>query len=359
MSNASNRGLSRRRVLRGTMAASTATLAAPMIARAQAKEIRILFPGGTWKDFFHQVFAEPFAKQKNIEFVYRLGLSHEPMVLAQRRNPQWDIIHQSQSRSTWLGSQGLLREWSKARIPNTAKVHPSFVYDYNVGKIHTPYGLCVNTKRIRKPITSWNDLWDPEFKGKVAFPAWPWMGEEVFHALNTMFGGTAENIDPAVAKVKDMFRSNQAKVINNVEHTRQLLVAEEVWICPYFGARTEQAAAAGAPVEFVMPKEGGLSWIWNTPVIANRPGGSIALAEEFMNTTLDAEKQLAFAKLTLYPPTNIDAMNNLPADMAKLRIPMAEIDAIGKLQRQTDYLALFSYRDQHVERFNKEVIGGG
>ena len=41
----------------------------------------------------------------------------------------------------------------------------------------------------------------------------------------------------------------------------QLLVAEEMWICPYFGARTEQAAAAGAPVEFVIPKEGGISWI--------------------------------------------------------------------------------------------------
>jgi len=317
---------SRRRVLAVGIAAAGTALAAPMIARAQAKEIRILFPGGTWKDFFHQVFAEPFARQKNVEFVYRLGLSHEPMILAQRRNPQWDIVHQSQSRSTWLGSQGLLR---------------------------------VNTKRIKKPITSWLDLWDPEFKGKVAFPAWPWMGEEVFHALNTLFGGTAENIDPGVAKVKDMFRANQAKIINNVEHTRQLLIAEEVWICPYFGARTEQAAAAGAPVEFVMPKEGGLSWIWNTPIIANRPGGSIALAEEFLNTTLEAEKQLAFSKLTLYPPTNIDAMNNLPADMAKLRIPMAEIDAIGKLQRQTDYLALFSYRDQHVERFNKEVVSGG
>lgn len=350
---------SRRRLVAGGIAAAGTALAAPMIARAAAKELRVLFPGGTWRDFFHKVFAEPFATQKGVEIVYRLGLSHEPMVMAQRRNPQWDIIHQSQSRSTWLGSQGLVREWKKERIPNIAKIHPSFVYDFNVGKVHTPYGICVNTKRIKKPITSWLDLWDPEFKGKVAFPAWPWMGEEVFHALNTLFGGTAENIDPGVGKVKEMFRANQAKIINNVEHTRQLLVSEEVWICPYFGARTEQAAAAGAPVEFVMPKEGGLSWIWNTSLIANRPQDSIALAEEFVNSTLDAERQLAFSKLTLYPPTNLDAMNNLPADMAKLRIPTEEVDRIGKLQRQTDYLALFSYRDQHVERFNKEVLASG
>ena len=58
-----------------------------------------------------------------------------------------------------------------------------------------------------------------------------------------------------------------------------------MWICPYFGARTEQAEASGAPVEFVIPKEGGISWIWNTSIIANRPKESIALAEEFVNTT--------------------------------------------------------------------------
>ena len=359
MSISSTRNPSRRRVLRGALAAGATPIVAPMIARAAAKELRVLFPGGTWRDFFHQTFAEPFAKQKGVEFVYRLGLSHEPMVMAQRRNPQWDIIHQAQSRSTWLGSQGLVREWKKERIPNIAKVHPSFIYEFDVGKVHTPYGICVNTKRIKKPITSWLDLWDPEFKGKVGFPAWPWVGEEVFHALNVMFGGGADNIDAGIDKVKDLFRSNQVKLINNVEHTRQLLVAEEIWICPYFGARTEQAAAGGAPVEFVMPKEGGLSWIWNTPIVAGRPQDSITLAEEFLNTTLDAEKQLAFSRLTLYPPTNLEAMQNLPADMAKLRIPMDEAERIGKLQRQTDYLALFSYRDQYVERWNKEVLASG
>jgi putative spermidine/putrescine transport system substrate-binding protein len=347
----------RRNILRGASAAST-LLVAPNIARAQAKELRVLIAGGSWRDFFHQTFSEPFAKAKNVEITYRLGLSFEPMIMAQRRSPQWDIIHQSQSRSTWLGSLGILREWDPAKVPNVNKVHKAFRYEFNVGKIHTPYGICVNTKEIKKPITSWNDLWDPAFKGKVAFPAWPWMGEEVFHALNVMFGGTAENIDPGIARLKALFKENQAKVINNVEHTRQLLVAGEVWICPYFGARTEQAAAAGAPVEFVMPNEGGLSWIWNTSLIAGRPGASQALAEEFVNTTLDAEKQLQFARLTSYPPTNIDAMNNIPADLAKLRIPMAEIEKIGELQRRTDYLALFSYRDQHVERWNKEVLAG-
>jgi spermidine/putrescine-binding protein len=349
----SRRGLMRAGVTLAGAAAAT-RLSAP--ALAQARELRILIAGGSWRDFFHETFAQPFARQKGIELTYRLGLSFEPMIMAQRRSPQWDVIHQNQNRSSALGAMGLLRPWTQERIPNIAKIHESFRYEFNVGKTHTPYGLCVNTRRIRKPIDSWAALWDPEFRGKVAFPAWNWVGDEVFHAINLTLGGNSENIDPGIAKFKELFRDNQAKLINNVEHTRQLLVAEEVWICPYFGARTEQAAAAGAPVEFVLPKEGGLSWIWNTTLVAGRPAASMALAEEFVNFTLDGEKQIDFARRTGYPPTHVDAMRNLPADLARLRMSEADIQGLGRIQRQFDYNTQFAYRDVHTERWNREVL---
>jgi putative spermidine/putrescine transport system substrate-binding protein len=326
---------------------------------AAARELRILIAGGSWRDWFHETFAQPFAQAKGIELTYRLGLTFEPLVMAQRRSPQWDIIHQSQNRASALGAMGLLKPWTADRIPNVAKIHESFRYEYIVGKIHTPYGLCVNTRHIRTPVDSWAALWDPAARGKVGFPAWNWVGDEVFYAINSTVGGTIENIDPGIARLKELFRTNQAKVVNNVEHARQLLLADEIWIMPHFGARTEQAAAAGAPVQFVIPKEGGLSWIFNTSIIGGRPQDSIALAEEFVNTTLDAEKQIQFARLTGYPPTNVEAMRNLPNDLARLRISDADLQALGRLQRDFDYMALFAYRDQHVERWNREVIASG
>lgn len=353
---------SRRQVLaQGLRLGAGAFASGVMINRASAaaRELRILIAGGSWRDWFHETFAQPFAQAKGIELTYRLGLTFEPMVMAQRRSPQWDVIHQNQNTSSALGGMGLLRPWTADRIPNVAKIHESFRYEFLVGKVHTPYGLCFNTRQIRTPVNSWTAMWDPALRGKVGFPAWNWIGNEVFYAINQTLGGTTENIDPGIARFKELFRSNQAKVVNNVEHARQLLLADEVWIMPHFGARTEQAAAAGAPVEFVIPREGGLSWIFNTSLIGGRPQDSMTLAEEFVNTTLDAEKQLRFARLTGYPPTNVDAMSNLPADLAKLRMTDAEVQALGRLQREFDYNALFAYRDQHVERWNREVIAGG
>jgi putative spermidine/putrescine transport system substrate-binding protein len=351
-------GLSRRGLLKAGLALASGTALAGLssIEAKAANDLRIMMAGGSWKDWVSKVFAEPFAKENGIEIVWKLGLSQEPIVMAQQRRPQWDLIHTGQTRAGQLGAMGLYVPWTEETVPNLDKIHPAFRYEFLAGKCHTPYGLCVNTKQIKRPITSWTDLWDPEFKGRVAFPAWGWIGDEVFHAINIAFGGTSDNIEPGVEKFKELFSKNNCRIINNVEHTRQLLEAQEIWLCPYFGARTEQAAAAGAPVEFMIPKEGGLSWIWNTGIIANRPKDSIELSQKFVGTTLDAEKQIEFARLTGYPPTNMEAMKNLPPDLKKLELSDSEVELLGKLQRQADFMTMFAYRDQYAERWNKEVL---
>lgn len=345
----------RRAVLQSILAAGVGGLSS-RTAQAAATELRFLFAGGTWKDWFDQTFVTPFSKDHGTKIEWKTGLGFEPLVLAQRNRPQWDLIHESQTTSSQIGSVGALVEWKPEAIPNIANIHPSFRYKYLVGKIHTPYGIVWNSKKITRPITSWWDLWDPAFAGKVAFPAWVWTGEDMFHAINVLSGGTPQNIDPGVAKLSALFKANKAQVINNVEHTQQVLLSEDVWICPLFGARAEKAKQAGATVDFVLPKEGGLSWIWNTSIIAGRPADSIALAEQFVNTTLEPERQIAFARLTGYPPTNIETIKNLPPDLRHLTVSDADLTAIGELQRKFDYLAQFEFRDRNQERWQKEVL---
>ncbi len=356
------RQLDRRQFLTHTagMGAGAAAMAAlgGGSAQAAANELRILFAGGTWQKWFNDTFGKPFEASSGAKIIWKMGLGFEPLVIAQRRRPQWDLIHQNQNTSSQLGALDAVAEWKEENIPNLKDVHPAFRYPFLAGKIHTPYGLAVNTKRIKRPITKWADLWDPEFAGKVAFPKWVWMGQEVFHAINQLNGGTPDNVGPGIGKLKDLYKTNKAQTINNVEHTHQMLLEEEVWICPHFGARTEKAAKAGAPVEFVIPEEGGLSFIFNTSIVNNRPKDSMELAHKFVNSTLDPENQIAFSRLTGYPPTNRQAMSNLPADMKKLEMSDDDVAKFGKIQRNFDYLAMFAFRDQIKARWDKEVIGG-
>jgi spermidine/putrescine-binding protein len=357
MSNTRIAGPNRRRLLQAGAAALAGAAFLPHAARAAARELRIIMAGGSWKDFVDKIFGQPFAQANHVEIVWKTGLSQEPLIMAQRARPQWDLIHSSQGRAGQLGAMGLYRSWNAERIPNLNQIHPLFRHEFLAGKCHTPYGLCVNTSKIKQPVDSWLALWDPAYKGRIAFPAWSWIGDEVFMAINIALGGDSKNIDPGIRKFKELFQQNGCKVANNVEHTRQLLDAQEIWLCPFFDARTAQAAAAGTPVEFVIPKEGGISWIWNTALIANRPNDSQLLAEKFVDTTLDAQRQIEFARLTGYPPTNMEAMKNLPPDLQKLRLSDDQVKLLNQLQAKVDYVTVFANRDQYAERWNKEVLG--
>lgn len=348
--------ISRRTLLSGTAALAASATLTRGSAEAAAKELHIMMAGGSWKDYVDKTFVASFAKANNVEVIWKLGLSMEPIIMAQQRNPQWDLVHTGQTRAEQLGAMKLYLPWTQDKMPNLAKVHPSFKYEHLAGKCHTPYGLLVNTKEIKDEITSWFDLWNPKYKGKVGFPAWNWVGDEVFYAINGVLGGTPEKTDVGIAKFKELFAQNDCKFINNVEHTRQMVEAGEVWLCPNFGARVEQIAAGGTPVEFRIPKEGGISWIWNTALVANRPPDSIDLSQRYLDTTLDAEKQIEFARLTGYPPTNVEAMKNLPPDLKKLYISDSDLELLGKLERQADFMAQFAFRDQNSERWAKEVV---
>ena len=193
-------------------------LTAPRLSAAAASELRILFPGGSWQEWFNGTFVKPFEQSAKAQTVWKLGLSFEPLVIAQRRRPQWDLIHENQNTSSQLGAMNAVVEWTEERIPNLKQIHPAFRYPYLAGKTHTPYGLAVNTKRIKKPVTRWADLWDPAFDGKVAFPSWDWMGQEVFHAINQLEGGAPDNVDPGITKLKDLYK--QHKAVTTTSSTR-------------------------------------------------------------------------------------------------------------------------------------------
>ncbi len=329
-------------------------------AKAQAKELRILMAGGTWKDWVNGSVVEPFVKEKKAEVVWRLGLTHEPMVMAQRRNPQWDLIHINQNRSTQLGAMNLLMPFAEDRLPNLKKIHPSFRYEFIAGKVHTPYGMAVNTKQITKPVDSWLALWDPAYKGKVAFPAWNWVGDEVFHAINGALGGS-------VGKHRSRHRQVQGTVQGEQLQDHQQCRAHAAnddrgrsLDVPAF-RRPHRAHQAGRRAGRIRHAQGRRPELGVEHGHHRQPAESRRSISPTSSSTmsLSAESQVDFCRKHGYPPTNMELMANLPADLKKLEFTKAQLEGMGKLQRAFDYVTQFAYRDQHAERWNKEVLAPG
>lgn len=355
--------MKRREFIRAVMIASGAAAAGGLnlgLARralASGVTLNFLFAGGTWKKFFEKTFTHPFAQANDCRIVISAGDSASQVVRvrAEKNNPSFDFIHLQQINAMQLGTIGLLEEWTEENIPNLKDIHPAFKNPYHAGKIVAPYGLSFNTEKSPKEVSSWLDLWDPAFKGKVGIPKWPWVGETWFHAVNKVLGGSEDNIDPGIKKCRELVKNNKAVILDSVEHTKNLFVSGEIWIAPYYTARTNQAIKAGAPLKFVYPKEGGLGWYFATAIIKGRPKPNLEMSYKFANYTLDPKKQLEFSMLCGYPPTNIKTMEMIPNDRRDLFLSAADMDNLGKIK--IDYVKMLKISDKAGERWNKEVLG--
>jgi putative spermidine/putrescine transport system substrate-binding protein len=359
-------GTNRRDFLKATLGAAGAAAACagglhlltPRDASAAKVTLNFLFAGGTWKKWFEDSLTTPFSKEFGCDINISAGESAAQMVRvrAEKDSPTFDFIHIQQNAAMQLGSIGLLEEWTEDKIPNVKDVHPAFKNPYHAGKVVAPYGIAFNAKTAPKKVTSWLDLWDPAFKGRVGIPKWPWVGETWFHAVNKVLGGTEENVTPGIEKCRQLMRENKGIIIDSVEHAKNLFVSGEIWIAPYYTARTKQAVDAGAPLEFVFPKEGGLGWYFATAMIKGRPKESRDMGFKFANYTLDPKKQLDFSLLCGYPPTNVKAMALIPKErQADLLLTPEQMDNLAKIQ--LDYVKMLEVSDKAGERWNKEVLG--
>lgn len=352
--------ISRRELLRWTAAGALGGLAAGLMDRPApalaAGELDFLFPGGTWKEYFERIYTTPFAKAKGVQVVFSVGDVAQQMsrVIAERQSERFDLFHVHQYLAAQLADLDLVVPPDPRIVTNLNDVDPAFRFPTFVGKVLAPFGLTYNVKKSAKKVTSWKDLWDPAFAGRVAIPKWDWVGNTWFYAVNRVWGGTEENVDAGMAKCRDLVKKSRAIIMNNVEHGLNLFQTEEILIAPYYTARTEQAKQAGAPVEFVFPEEGGLNWAFNVVIIKGRSATQTSLAQEFLNTTIDPVKNAQFGILTGYPPTNRKAIALLPKNSNVLLTP-AQVANLGKLR--FDVKTMLLKRDNHAERWNKEVLG--
>lgn len=200
----------------------------------------------------------------------------------------------------WLISKmaglGYLEKLDLTRLGNF-EAHAGSVYKdpvYDPGNAHSlPWqsgitGIGYNPKLTGRPITSFEDLFDPAFAGKVG------MFKEMRDTMNLTLLGLG--IDPAGATIDDA-EAAQAKLLEQRDQgiVRQYygneyadaLVREDVWLTMAWSGDVFQLQFDKPELEFVVPEEGGILWVDNMAI----PNGAEAPidAMEFMDFVYDPE----------------------------------------------------------------------
>jgi spermidine/putrescine transport system substrate-binding protein len=203
--------------------------------------------------------------QENDAFLGRINPS-----LKAGQDPGWDLIVITDGGSVEkLIRQNFLIELDHSKLPNFAKNAAPSVKNpsYDPGNKFTIawqsglVGLAYNPKLTKREITSWQDLKDPAFKGKITM-----FGDDTDFPTSVMIG---MGIDPTTSTEEDWKRAaEEAKKLRPQlrEFVDNAGMAEglssgNAWISQAYSGDIYQLNNSGSPdIRFVVPKEGATYW---------------------------------------------------------------------------------------------------
>ena len=341
-----------RRALLARMAGLVAVAEAGLLNQAFAAErFNWASTGGTWGETIKKAFIDTpgWPAKTGLEPVNTAQLETVSIskIIASKSNPPYDVSNNGPAEAVQLRDAGMALDYDLSLIPNWKDIPPQAkVGNYFGSFTIMSMGLAWNTKEAKKP-TSFRDLWDRKYKGRIGVPAYGWYGQYWLHALNKTLGGNEDNISPAMRAVADLVKQNDPIMIENAGHGMNLLEKGEIVMAPYFSGRVVALQEKGVPV--------GFEYVDGTLAVGQ--GFVIVKGTQFakqasmlVNNTLDPELQLIFAKFSKYPPSN--ARSKLPDDLKNVAIPAGGLDRAATL----DYSKVAKNQAAYLERWNKEVL---
>jgi putative spermidine/putrescine transport system substrate-binding protein len=263
----------------------------------------------TWgfsEDFFNNDVYAPFEKEHNVKIVTETGNNAERLNKIRQGNSDVDIMYLSDYYAQQAINEGLFEKIDRSKIPNIDNIYniakaplgQDYGPAYTVGRL----GIAYNPDMVKKDITSWSDLWGPEFKNNLALPnITATAGPMILDAASNVAMQTSFNEDAAFAKLKEL-SPNVVKYFTQTSDFVNMFAQGEIAGGPIMESYYKDLKAAVPNAKFVSPKEGAYA-IMNTVNIV-KGSKNKELAEEFINWHLSKEVQEASAKAKVDSPVN-------------------------------------------------------
>ncbi len=327
-----------------------AMVAATGVARAQ-ESIVIAGYGGSIEKTMREKIIAPFERAHGVRVTYVAGNSTDNLakLQAQKDNPEIDVAMIDDGpmmRAVSLGFCAPLSGVDQSKLHDVAKLPGGRAS--GLGLIAT--GLMYNTKVFKEngwaAPTSWNDLKDPRYKGKVVMPPLNnGYGLLAVVMLARMHGGGENNINPAFEVMKkDVGPNILAYEASPAKHAELFQTGQAI-----FGvwgtARVQPLADAGVPVDFVYPKEGAPVVMTAICPVAKRQVSPKTHA--FIQMMLSPETQSLLADEAGFAPVHKEARVAKPGMM-----PVGDLAA--KLV-SADWTVINQVRDDWNRRWVREI----
>lgn len=260
---------------------------------AAEKEVRWY----TWGTYYAPDYVQEFVNTKNIDVSagFITGNDEQLAKLKAGGTHDWDVWDAENAMTQLHIENGLVKPLDMSRIPNSANLFPHLVdAPWTMGPDGKPYFIChifgidtlaYRTDMIEKP-TTWNDLFNPEYKGRVTMQDYALDGINI--AGLALFG--RENYsawtDDQMAAIVTLLEEQNGRVRSywsSEADCRNLFLNGEVvigtsWVPTAFALRDE-----GVPVDVSIPKEGAIGWSDNLGISIDATPEQEEVAYELIN----------------------------------------------------------------------------
>jgi putative spermidine/putrescine transport system substrate-binding protein len=279
-------------------AAAVAALAAAGNAGAQTKTLYIGMNGGTMEKAYTQYVFPAFEKVYGAKVVVVPGTSSDILAKAQanKDRPQMHVMFLDDGIMVRAIGMGLCQK--QRPNPSLAEIYPAarFKDDMASGVSLGMTGLAYNAKMFKDkgwaPPTSWMDLADPKYKGKVVFQSMSSssFGLHGFLMFNRIQGGNDKNVEPGFKAWPTTIGPNVLEYIPSSAKLSEMVQTGEAAIFPLTPTAVAALKTKGIPVEYAPPKEGAVVLMVGQCVIANNsePELSQKLAEFLLSPLAQA-----------------------------------------------------------------------
>src|SRR5262249_49675195 len=145
-------------------------------------------------------------KPESIEVVYDTGNDspRKTKLLAEKRLPRGtvDVVALTGSGMFEMYNAGTLLEVDWAKVPNGAHIVPALKTKYSVPHIFTSRVILYNPSKVTEVPTSYNDLWNPKYAGRVGIIDIQY--QTTIESAAMIAGGSLTNYEPGKEKLLEL-----------------------------------------------------------------------------------------------------------------------------------------------------------
>lgn len=311
--------------------------------------------GGSMERAIREEVFPPFAARTGLRLEYVAGNSTDVLarLQAQAGSQQIDVAIIDDGPMAQAVELGFCRELDVGPVYDDLYDIAKFPDGHSLAFALLGAGLVYNTETFAANgwdvPSSWNDLTDPKFEGRIVIPPLNnTYGVLTLVQVAKVRGGGEDDIEPGFAAFRDEIGKNVLAYEPSPGKMTELLQSGQADLAVWGSSRAKALADSGFPAGFVYPDEGGV--VIGVGICPVAGGAENPAAQEFIAHMLSPEMQVALSKASGLAPANRNAVLE-PAD--QVGMPYGK-EQVGQLTT-VDWVTINTNRNTWNQRWVREI----